>query len=52
MLCPNSGNALEMLKCSDKIKSLNLPLLIMRDPNIILKEGERWNYSPLVELLP
>ena len=49
MLCPNSDNALEMLRCSQEIKSLNLPLLVARDPKVELKEGERWNYSPLVE---
>ena len=49
MLCPNSDNALEMLRCTQKIKSLNLPLLTKRDDKVKLDEGYRWNYSPLVE---
>ena len=49
MLCADSGNALEMLRCTERIKNLDLPLLVQRDKNAHLNEGERWNYSPLVE---
>lgn len=49
ILCANTGNALEMLSCSQRLKKLNLPLLVKRDPKVTLNEGFRWNYSPLVE---
>ena len=49
ILCANTGNTLEMLSCSQRLKKLNLPLLVKRDPKVTLNEGFRWNYSPLVE---
>ena len=49
MLCPESKNAQEMSDCAQRIKSLNLPLLQVRDPKVKLPEGYKWNYSPLVE---
>ena len=44
-----SDNALEMMECTERIKSLNLPLLQIRDSKVTLKEGYKWNYSPLIE---
>ena len=49
MLCPESDNAEQMIECTERIKSLELPLLQMRDSKADLPEGYKWNYSPLVE---
>ena len=49
MLCPESDNALEMMQCSERIKNLDLPLLIQRDSKVKLPPGYKWNYSPLVD---
>ena len=43
MLCADSGNSDEMLRCTQELKALNLPLLIK-----VVEEGFRWNYSPNV----
>ena len=49
MLCPESENAQAMMDCAQKIKSLNLPLLQIKDSKVNLPKGYKWNYSPLVE---
>ena len=49
ILCAESENTLDMMTCTEHIKSLNLPLLQRRDPKVNLKEGYKWNYSPLVD---
>ena len=49
MLCPESDNAQEMIDCTERTKSLALPLLQMRDSKVTLPEDYKWNYSPLVE---
>ena len=49
MLCAESENTIDMMTCTEHIKSLNLPLLQRRDPKVNLTEGYKWNYSPLVD---
>jgi len=38
-----------MMQCSERIKNLDLPLLIQRDSKVKLPPGYKWNYSPLVD---
>ena len=49
MLCADSGNSDEMLNCTERLKALNLPLLIKKGDDQTLEEGYRWNYSPNVD---
>ena len=49
MTCAESDNTLEMMECTERIKSLNLPLLQIRDSKVKLKEGYKWNYIMLGE---
>ena len=49
MLCGQSDNAQEMIKCTEDIKKLTLPLLQRRDSSVTLPDDYKWNYSPLVE---
>ena len=49
MLCADSGNSDEMLKCTKELKELNLPLLIKKkEGDNVAEEGNKWNYSPYV----
>ena len=48
MLCADSGNSDEMLRCTQELKALNLPLLIKKGNDDVVEEGFRWNYSPNV----
>ena len=49
MLCAESGNSDEMLRCTKELKELGLPLLVKKGDSDTVQEGYRWNYSPLVE---
>ena len=49
MICADTGDAAQMEACAKHLKELNLPLLVRRNSSIKLNEGEKWNYSPLVE---
>ena len=42
MLCADSGNSDEMLNCTERLKALNLPLLIKKGDDQTLEEGYRW----------
>ena len=46
MLCSATGNAEEMLKCTQELKALKLPLLVKKGKDDTVEEGYRWNYSP------
>ena len=49
MLCAESGNSEEMLKCTEELKALSLPLLVKKKDNDKVENDEnKWNYSPFV----
>ena len=49
MLCADSGNSDEMLRCTNELKELGLPLLVKKGSTDSVAEGYRWNYSPNVD---
>ena len=50
MLCSNTGNSEEMLRCINELKALNLPLLVKKSStDTIVEEGYKWNYSPYID---
>ena len=49
MLCADSGNSDEMLRCTNELKELKLPLLVKKGATDSVEEGYRWNYSPKVD---
>ena len=49
ILCAESGNSEEMLKCTQELKALDMPLLIKKESSDNVEEGKKWNYSPYVE---